>query len=132
MQQIYVDSNPTGASVRLSQCGALATKSAVTPAVVWVSRRSTQCELVLAKPNYAEQRMKLKRHVSDKVNAYGTGFDVACDAGVDGEICVAAAVMMLPSFVIDAATGSMFELTPSQAFIDLAENHEPWREGKKP
>lgn len=132
MQQISVDSNPSGALVRLSKCGAMATKTAVTPAVVWVSRRSTQCELIVATPDYAEQRMKLERHVSHYVNAYGTTFEVACDASDDLEVCALAAAMMLPGLAIDAAMGSLFELTPNKAFVDLAADRDEWRQRRLP
>ena len=55
MQRITVDSNPQGARVRLYNCGTMATKSATTPAVVWVSRRSTQCRLRVSLPGQEER-----------------------------------------------------------------------------
>ncbi len=129
MQRVYVDSEPQGAVVRLQRCGALATKTVTTPGIAWVSRRSTQCELTFAMPERAEQRTKLSRHVSRNITIYGTTAEVLLDGSSDlGEWAVVATVFLLPSFVIDAATGSMFELQPSQAYADFTKAQRDWRD----
>ncbi|HSP16507.1 MAG TPA: hypothetical protein VLV78_17315 [Thermoanaerobaculia bacterium] len=129
MQRVYVDSNPDGAVVRLTHCGAFATKAATTPAVVWVSRRSTQCELTFAMPERAEQRTKLSRHVSRHMSIYGTTAEVILDGSDSiGEWFIAGTLLLLPSFVIDAATGSMFELQPNEAHADFTRPQRDWRD----
>ena len=128
MQRIRVDSDPPGASVSIRHCGAMATKQVTTPAIAWVSRRSTQCEFVFRKPYYEEQRIRLSRHTSRKLESYGTGAEVLLDASDDlAEFAVMGVVLMLPSFAVDAASGSMFELVPNEAFAQLVPKSEDWR-----
>ena len=76
MQRIVVESNPTGAIARFTRCGAMATKTLTTPGVGWVSRRSTQCRVIVSMPNYREQSVRLTRHVSRNMNHYNDGLDV--------------------------------------------------------
>src|SRR5947208_7420641 len=127
MQRITVDSNPHGARVRLYNCGTMATKSATTPAVVWVSRRSTQCRLRVSLPGEEERVTRLVRHVSRNMKGYSAVANEIC--GPDGVACnslddffylgVVSAAVIVPSVAVDAAPGSMFELTPSQVYVDF-------------
>jgi hypothetical protein len=129
MQRVYVDSNPSGAVVRLNHCGKFATKAVTTPAVAWVSRRSTQCELTFAMPERAEQRTKLSRHVSRNIDLYGTTADVMLDgSNTLGDWAAVGIFVLLPSFLVDAATGSMFELQPNQAYADFTNAEKDWRD----
>ena len=127
MQRITVDSNPRGARVRLYNCGAMATKTATTPAVVWVSRRSTKCRLRLSVPGEEEQIVRLSRHVSRNMKGYS---EVASEIwGPNGPVYegpddfffvgIVSTAVIVPSVAVDAATGSMFELTPSRVYIDF-------------
>src|SRR6478609_393067 len=79
MQRISIDSEPQGASVALKNCGAMASKTVTTPAVAWVSRRSTQCRLTFRKPYYDEQTIRLSRHTARNMDSYGTAADVILD-----------------------------------------------------
>src|ERR1700682_34782 len=78
MQRVHVESAAEGTTVRLQGCGVLSTKSAVTPATVWVSRRSTQCRLLLSVPGQEEQSYRLTRHVSRHMSGYGDTVDAWC------------------------------------------------------
>src|SRR6476619_7146744 len=117
MQRVYIDSDPQGAAVRLERCGALATKTLVTPGVAWVSRRATQCRVTLGMPNAAEQKLRLSRHVSRSMKRYATTADVLSDVAFSGngfdDLAAAgfiATILFVPSFAVDAISGSMFEL----------------------
>lgn len=128
MQRIAVDSNPAGARVRLYNCGAMATKTATTPAVVWVSRRSTQCRLRVSLPGEEERVVRLVRHVSRNMKGYSEvangiwGPNGPVYDGVDDffYVGIVSAAVIVPSVAVDAATGSMFELAPSRVRVDFA------------
>ena len=103
MQRIVVESNPTGAIARFTRCGAMATKTLTTPGVGWVSRRSTQCRVIVSMANYREQSVRLMRHMSRNMNHYNDGLDVVIDATNTFEDFVGAATLiLLPSFAVDA------------------------------
>src|SRR5215212_3763420 len=78
MQRIEIDSKPAGARVRLYNCGAVATRTATTPATVWVSRRSTQCRVRVSIPGEEEQTTHLMRHVSRNMQGYLEVADLLC------------------------------------------------------
>ena len=131
MQRVFVDSEPQGADVEVARCGAMATKTIATPGVVWVSRRSTQCEVVLRKSGFRTERVRLPRHVSGAMHRYADAADIY--ASIDSDDPIATAIfltgfVMLPSFAVDAASGSMFELQPSHVFVTLTAAAEDWRE----
>lgn len=133
MQRIRVDSNPQGAAVEVRHCGAMATKSVTTPGVAWVSRRSTQCELVFRNLYYEEQRVRLRRHTSRNMDAYGAGIDMVLDSSNNlGEVAVFGAALLLPSLAVDAASGSMFELQPNDLVVQLVPAPQDWRDRKAP
>jgi hypothetical protein len=133
MQRVSVDSEPRGAAVRLENCGAMATKTLVTPGVAWVSRRATQCQLTFLLPNAPEKKMKLARHVSRSMKHYGETVEVTSDlvggGGFDDLVAAGliAAALLVPSFAVDAASGSMFEQRPSIVHADLTVAEEDWR-----
>jgi hypothetical protein len=127
LQRVYVESAAPGTTVRLQKCGVLSTKSAVTPATVWVSRRSTQCRLLFSVPGQEDQSFRLTRHVSRVMRDYGEMFSDWCRG--DMKNCnssddllfmgIASAVFLFPALAVDFATGSMFELSPSRVSHDL-------------
>lgn len=61
LQRIRVASKPTGASVKLSDCGAGSTDSAKTPDIVFVNRRATHCTLTFSLPEYGHRSVALFR-----------------------------------------------------------------------
>lgn len=127
MERIRVASSPSNAEVTLRNCGLWSTKKATTPAVVWVSRRSTQCRIVLD-DGPGEASVRLSRHVSRGMNGYPETVGVWC--GDESKNCNSAGdvigvglfsiVMFVPGLVVDFATGSMFELRPSDVSLDRA------------
>jgi hypothetical protein len=131
MQRIRIDSEPQGVSVALKNCGAMATKTVTTPAVAWVSRRSTQCRLVFRKPYYEEAVLRLDRHTSRSMQGYGTTADVILDTSTSlSDIAVLGTVLLVPSLAVDAASGSMFELKPSDVLVRLVPVSQDWRDRK--
>ncbi len=133
MQRVRIDSEPQGAVVIVRNCGAMASKEIKTPGVAWVSRRSTQCQLVFRKPYYEEQTIKLRRHTSRNLSSYEDAADILLDASHDfADVAVFGVALMLPSFAVDAASGSMFELEPSDVFARLAPAQQDWRDRKAP
>ncbi len=129
MQRVQVESTSEGTTVRLQNCGLLSTKTAVTPAVVWVSRRSTQCRLFFSVPGQEDQSFRLIRHTSRTMDHYDDGMDVIGDlCGPDVKNCNSksdlenmgflAALLLVPSLAVDFVTGSMFELSPSRVVHD--------------
>lgn len=133
MQRIQIDSEPQGVSVALKNCGAMATKTVTTPAVAWVSRRSTQCRLVFRKPYYEEQVVRLDRHTSRSMEGYGTGIDVVLDNSNHlSDVAVLGTVILVPSLAVDAVSGSMFELKPNVVLVRLVPDSQDWRDRKSP
>lgn len=132
MQRIRIDSEPQGVSVALKSCGAMATKTVTTPAVAWVSRRSTQCRLVFRKPYYEDAVIRLDRHTSRSMEGYETGVDVVLDNSSKlSDVAVLGTVLLVPSLAVDAASGSMFELKPSEVLVRLVPASQDWREGER-
>ena len=123
MQRVYVESAAPGTTVKLHGCGVLSTKTAVTPATVWVSRRSTQCRLLFRVPGQEDQSYRLIRHVSRRMRGYGDVLDdfcPDCNSATDlVEMSLVYAALLVPSLAVDFATGSMFELSPSRIVHDL-------------
>ena len=129
MQRIYVDSKPDGAVVRLEHCGLFASKRVTTPAVAGVSRRSTQCALTFAIPEQPEQRVRLSRRASRNMALYGSTADFFVDTtDTFGDWVAVTALFLVPSFVVDLATGSMFEQDPNQAHADFTQQQKSWRD----
>ncbi|MCU1228713.1 MAG: hypothetical protein JWO97_1597, partial [Acidobacteria bacterium] len=96
-----------------------------TPATVWVSRRSTQCTLTLSKIGYQPVTMKLTRHVAPEFvgNVAATvdlcAEDLNCNSLGDLLFVTAiGSVLTGAGMATDAASGAMFELSPS--FVDVA------------
>ena len=113
----------------------MATKTAATPGVVWVSRRSTQCQLVLRRSGFRTERVRLPRHVSSAMQRYADAADIYASIDSDDPISTAIFVtgfLVLPSFVVDAASGSMFELQPNRVFVTLTAATEEWRDRVEP
>ena len=127
MQRVYVESAAPGTTVRMQGCGVLSTKSAVTPATVWVSRRSTQCRVLFTVPGQEDQSYRLIRHVSPVMRDYGEIFSdwcrgdmKNCNSGDDLLVLgIASTVFLVPALAVDFATGSMFELSPTRVGHDL-------------
>jgi hypothetical protein len=131
MQRIRIDSEPQGASVTLTRCGAMATKAVTTPAVAWVSRRSTQCRLEFRKPYYEVETIRLDRHTSRSMEGYGTAADVILDTSTSlSDVAVLGTVLLVPSLAVDAASGSMFELKPNVVLVRLVPASQDWRDRK--
>jgi hypothetical protein len=125
MQRIAVDSEPKGALVELANCGAMATEYDKTPAMVWVSRRSTQCTLTVSKLGYRPVTMKLSRHVAPEfVGNVAATVDLCADdlnCNSLGDLLFVTAiggVLTGAGMATDAVSGAMFELSPS--YVDVA------------
>jgi hypothetical protein len=127
MQRIHVGSDPAGASVDLRDCGAGSTKTAKTPATVWVSRRATRCTLTFAADGYRPRTARLERRVAD---ASANNFDMAtelceddasnCNSLTDLFIVGAVAGVLVGSGLgIDAATGARWQQVPSRVDMTL-------------
>lgn len=133
MQRIRIDSEPQGASVALTKCGAMATKTVTTPAIAWVSRRSTQCRLAFRKPYFEGETIRLDRHTSRSMDSYGTTVDIILDnSSTLSDVAVLGTVLLVPSLAVDAASGSMFELQPSVVVVRLVPASQDWRDRKLP
>lgn len=128
MQRIHVLSDIEGAEVRAERCGKYSTKTATTPAVVWVSRRSTRCTLEIALPGYETEVVRLKRYATAGVGSYAGGLGELC--GDELKNCnslsdviitsMIATLLFVPSIVVDAAFGSIFEQEPGAVEVTLA------------
>lgn len=131
MQRVAVESDPAGAEISLQHCGAFATERAATPAVVWVSRRATQCTVAVSKSGYKPVCIRLDRHVAPQFTANTAALTTMC-----GDVfeCNHASDLALAGFVggtlagagmaTDAVTGAMFELRPSLIHAVLCTDDE--------
>lgn len=126
-QQVAVDSVPDRIEVTVENCGHRAPASLVTPAVVTVSRRSTACRLTFALGTASAQTVQLRRQLA--ADGYLRSFGRWCGNGArhcnsrDDVYVRSAAGMLavLPSIVIDAATGALFEQTPDHVVVEMDE-----------
>ncbi len=133
MQRVYVDSEPQGADVEVRNCGAMATKTIATPGVVWVSRRSTQCQLVVRKSGFTTEHVRLARHVASAMDRYADGAQAGFDSQESfSDGLFVTALMLIPSFAVDAASGAMFELQPSRVVVTMKPAADDWRENPAP
>ena len=132
MQMITIDSEPKGALVELADCGVMATEYDKTPAMVWVSRRSTQCTLKVSKLGYQPVTLKLSRHVAPEfVNNVSATVRLCADdwncnslsdllfVGAIGSVLTGAGM------ATDAVSGAMFELSPSYFDVRLCPAGDP-------
>src|SRR4051812_9180321 len=68
MQEIRVESQPSGATVRLKDCGQGSTQRGQTPGVVMVSRQALHCNLAFSAPGYRDETYNLHRDYSPVSN----------------------------------------------------------------
>lgn len=117
VQRIQVDSDPQGALVRTADCGVGATKEVRTPDVVWVSRRAENCTLTFLMRDYYTERVTLRRKVSDEFfgNA-DVAAEMCCADGWLGWLLIGG-LFAGTGFVVDTATGAMFEQEPSDVYV---------------
>jgi hypothetical protein len=120
VQQISVDSEPSGAKVRTNLCGPGATKETQTPGVVWVSRRAERCTLTFTADGYVGKRVVLTRAVApefiENVDALDVCLELDCD---DGGWFLLGGLVAGAGFGVDAITGAAFEQQPSDVFVSL-------------
>lgn len=125
-QRVAVDSNPSGARVELDHCGRRAPASVTTPAVVQVSRRATRCTLTFSLDPGAPQVVTLKRRFTPAIYLRGLedwcGEDLHnCNSTDDVFVTFLGSVLFLPSFLLDAASGALFEQAPAEVAVTLDE-----------
>ena len=132
MQRIQVQSDPAGATVDLRDCGVGSTKTAKTPATVWVNRRATRCTLTFAADGYRPETARLERRVAD---ASANDFDLATELCEDDAsncnsltdlfvVGAVAGVLVGGGLGIDAATGARWQQTPSRVAVALQAEEE--------
>src|SRR5687767_8557466 len=112
LQRIEIESLPSGAAVRLSECsGPL--KTVTTPATVLVSRRATRCAFVISKAGYEDEVVHLRRKPAPAIQYDLTG--VPSVATTFGGILVEAAIYAAAigtGELIDFASGAKYFLDP--------------------
>jgi hypothetical protein len=130
MQRIRVESEPFGSSVQTKQCGPASTKTATTPAVVWVSRRAKRCTLTITAPGFEPRSVSLRRVVSDRTlrNAEAVGElcdSLECNSFSDVLTSVFFGGLVAGTgFGVDAVTGAMFQQDPSSVYVKLVPTEE--------
>jgi len=130
MQRIEVFSDIEGAEVRAERCGKYSTKIAATPAVVWVSRRSTRCTLEVAAEGYETEVVRLRRFKAG-AGSYLAGLSELCGEELKNcnsltdvvAMSMFATLLFVPSIVVDSAFGSMFEQDPRTVEVRFAEEN---------
>ncbi|MEO8033238.1 MAG: hypothetical protein ABI837_02320 [Acidobacteriota bacterium] len=132
MQRLAIDSDPAGAVISLQHCGAFAIEGAITPAVVMVSRRVTQCTVAVSKSGYKPISVRLDRHVSPQFAANSAALTVMCgdvfECNHVSDLAVAGIVggaLAGAGMATDAVTGAMFELRPALVHAILCTDQEP-------
>jgi hypothetical protein len=131
LQRIHVESNPRGATVRMSGCGRVDHDSVTTPATVWVSRGSTRCRIELSIPGEPAQVVRLHRqlaHLDESLEAGDLIMNSCCDSF--GELFAGFAVAAIVAGIgsgIDYSTGALFEQVPNCVSIDFDEYREDAR-----
>ena len=121
VQRIHVDSEPQGAVVRTADCGPGSTKEAVTPAVVWVSRRAERCALRFTSQGHYAETVMLTRKVADEfLENLDIAAEICCEGSGDflGWLFVGG-LFAGTGFAVDGATGAMYEQQPSEVFVEL-------------
>jgi hypothetical protein len=124
-QSMVVDSQPAGARVELDDCGRAAPVSVITPAVVKVARRATNCKLTFSMEDREPRTVTLKRRLTGGPYLHSwqdwCGEDLQnCNSGDDLLVSTfLATVIFLPSLVIDTASGALFEQSPKAVIVSL-------------
>lgn len=135
LQRIEIESQPSGASVRLSECsGPL--KTVNTPATVLVSRRATRCTLVISKAGYEDEVVHLQRKPAPAIQYDLTS--VPTVATTFGGFLVEAAIYAAAigtGELIDFASGAKYFLDPPFVGVTLERTYLPeesWRNAEEP
>jgi hypothetical protein len=125
-QSVAIDSDPLGARVELDDCGRAAPASVITPAVIKVSRRATNCRLTFSLENREPRTVTLKRRLAGG-STYIDGWQEWC--GEDVRNCNStddlvittfiAGAVFLPSLLIDVASGALFDQSPAEVVVRL-------------
>ena len=117
-QDIRLESEPPGATVVVRNCGYVAPESVVTPATIRVNRRVTECSLTFEYGDYSPRTVHLERHV--EASEYKEAMGSLCGPNIEDCNSFEDVVLMgfigtitiLPSFVVDSASGAIFEQRP--------------------
>lgn len=117
-QRVFVTSDPIGATVNVEECGPWAPESVVTPATVFVSRRATRCRFVVA-----NDEVRLSRHFS--MRNYSQALVDLCGDNIENcnsfddllMTSVLGAFFFVPSFLVDSASGAIFEQEPRDVLL---------------
>jgi hypothetical protein len=125
LQRISIGSDPPGAEIDARRCG-ISIGRTKTPATILVSRRATDCEIVLERIGYYPVIVSLNREISGTIAGNLNAFEIAdCSDCPRVRTGIAAFIGALAGFLVDAGSGAMYELQPADIFIDLDE--EQWR-----
>ncbi len=137
MQRIRVDSHPAGANVTTIDCGPGSTKTARTPATVWVNRRASRCAISFSAIGYQPETVRLQRRISAATAENLRLLDALCAEGLDCAsasdwfaVLLASAAVTGAGLGVDALSGAMFEQEPNQIVAGLCP--EEWRTRSDP
>ena len=129
VQRISVESEPSGAEVLTTLCGPGSTKKALTPAVVWVSRRAERCTLLVSADGYESERVVLERAVApeslDNLEIFEICGEDVVDCTDGWPFFFFGGLLAGTGFGVDAVTGAMFEQQPGDVFVTLQPLEEP-------
>lgn len=123
VQRIHVESEPSGAEVLTTLCGPGSTKKALTPAVIWVSRRAERCTLLFSADGYESDRVVLTRAVADESLDNLEFFEICAEDVLDCDdawpFFFFGGLLAGTGFGVDAVTGALFEQQPADVFVRL-------------
>lgn len=128
MQRIRVASKPTGASVKLRDCGGGSTDSAKTPDTVFVNRRATNCSLTFSLPEYGNRTVPLFRRALARIGppeGFGEMLDSLLSENdpISGTVAVVGGVVGGTIWGIsrgfDGLTGANYQQNRSTVVVDF-------------
>ena len=121
-QRVLVDTVPSGASVRVVDCGPGTSAVVTAPATIPVSRRATHCTFQISHPGYHEKVVRLSRSLARDADGRPAIVGSWCAGCSTADLAVmtwAYMLILVPSLAVDFATCAMYQQEPPRTVVEL-------------
>ena len=131
---ITVDSNPPGANATIL-CANNVSASGTTPARLTIPRNADLCRVDVEKSGMQTQKVQLQRGINGRywMNfIYASGIPIGAilafggnnsQGAAGGVIAIGAVVLLVTGFIVDRATGAMYDHNPNVIKVTLQPEH---------
>lgn len=133
-ETITVDSNPPGANATIV-CANNVSATGTTPARLIIPRRADACRVDVEKSGMQTQKIQLQRGINGRYwtnFVYAAGIPIGAilafggndtEGAAGGVIAVGAVVFGIGGFIVDHATGAMYDHDPNVIKVTLQPQH---------